>query len=397
MKIFYAIYLHCLRILIQTPLLKWFGVSPIRIAAFRNSDFLSTEISKMNDRATIAFHAASAGELEILIPLIEAMRARNFNLVVTVFSDSALPTLKKINGLVYAGLSPREDEWGKFLDFFPVQKILISKYEAWPALWIECQKRKVPIVLINAQWRSSLAWAKRLVSFFGFSLPRLFLFATEKDQLSVLKNFFPAAEVFLSSDPRWVRVLERKEKSALHPKLQQWKNLQANAPLPYGMVGSAWLPDLELLVPALQKTDFKGTLWVVPHSLQPANLAAMKIYLQERLPGHFVLVNEMGFLTELYSLADWMWIGGGFGQGVHSTMEPAIYEKPLACGPNRSTEFPEIRELVAQGQLSLIHSAAEAESWLRRLPFQSDSARAGALDKKTADFAQSIEQWIQIR
>ena len=58
-----------------------------------------------------------------------------------------------------------------------------------------------------------------------------------------------------------------------------------------------------------------------------------------------VLVDEMGFLSELYGAADWAYVGGGFGAGVHSTIEPAIQGIPILIGPVRADHFTEIGQL----------------------------------------------------
>ena len=103
-----------------------------------------------------------------------------------------------------------------------------------------------------------------------------------------------------------------------------------------------------------------------------------------------LIVDEMGFLTELYSVADWAFVGGGFGAGIHSTIEPAIYGIPVAGGPQGAQKFSEIEELNASGQMSLISRSEDFILWLQGLQnlsqkkalwIEQASKRAGAAQK----------------
>ena len=155
-------------------------------------------------------------------------------------------------------------------------------------------------------------------------------------------------------------------------------------------MGSAWMEDLRALVPAMKKGE--GTLWVVPHSLKSENLKTMQAYLTEHLPGRFVLIKEMGILLELYSIADRVWVGGGFGAGIHSTMEPAIYSIPIGCGSKRAHEFYETHELQRSGWLT-ISTAEQAQDWLETAA----PAHRFDVEEKISDFARFIENCTGVR
>jgi 3-deoxy-D-manno-octulosonic-acid transferase len=74
-------------------------------------------------------------------------------------------------------------------------------------------------------------------------------------------------------------------------------------------------------------------------------------------------VDEMGFLAELYSIMDWSWVGGGFGSGVHSTIEPAVHGLAVFSGPKGWEKFDEIRLLERQGQLAVLDFASNREGF----------------------------------
>ena len=400
MTYFYSAYRLLIRLLLSSPLLGWFGVRKERIQGFQQP-LWKNNVAPPRGSRTIWFHAASTGELEMLAPLIEAAHERGLSVGVSVFSDSALPFLKKLpQGLVYSGLSPIDSEWEELFQKFQVARIIVSKYEAWPGLWIAASSLNIPLLIINAQYRRSLQLAKFLVRFFGKALPRLKFYALGKTAAQELEQAFPHMTVEESSDPRWIRVLERAEKVVKRsppeiPALQKWIELGRTFPRPFVFVGSAWMEDLERVVPSFASLpeNTAGTLWVVPHSLAPANLEKMRLFLERKIPSRFVLVAEMGILLELYSLADRAFVGGGYGKGIHSTIEPSVFGIPVACGPKKASFFYETQELVEGGILTLCSTDDEVKNWLL------SPKRPGRLDfeGKKMSFARLVEESFQLR
>ncbi len=329
----------------------------------------------LKDAKTLWFHAASAGELEILFPLIEAAVVSGKSTCVSIFSPSAEPWLSKLPvGIHYRGFSPSENEWLEAFRRFDVHEVITSKYEAWPGLWVAASQLQIPISIISAQPRSSLRWAKRILRFFGMPLPHLRFFALEEQSFETLRNEFPDAESNLSVDPRWLRVFQRAQNAKVHPKLVAWKQKYSSAPRPYWVIGSAWPEDMRVLHDAIIR--YPGTVWVVPHSLKekPDPL----VYAPH---SNCILVDEMGMLAELYSIADRAWVGGGFGKGIHSTMEPAVYAIPVACGSKNVNLFHEARELQSSGQLTVCESSKKALEWSENTTAFRDLSLKLKLDK----------------
>ena len=392
MRVFFWFYLWFTRVIYFSPILSWFGVNQRRLGAFRKSLWKKVH-SPPPGTQTTWFHAASTGELEILFPIIEEFVEKGIPTAVSIFSESAVSFLERLpQGLLYRGFSPPESEWRKMFQYYRVNRVVVSKYEAWPALWMACGDLGIPLLLINAQWRKSLSVVKRMIRIFGGSLPRLFLFVLEARQLSLLKEHFPEARLQKISDPRWIRIMNRAALASQNPNVNSWK-LEAEkikAEHPFVMVGSAWMEDLEVLVPGFLKHP--GTLWVIPHSLRSESLRMMQAYLEEQIPGRFVLVKEMGILLELYSLADRVWVGGGFGAGIHSTMEPAIFSVPIGCGPKRVHEFYETHELIREGWLTVCEPE-QAQDW-----FETQGPRHRfASEERKSEFSRFIEDCTRVR
>lgn len=324
------------------------------------------------------FHAASVGELESLWPLIErASRDPAIRLVLTVFSSSAWNHLhkmaRKLEGSPphYVGFSPLEGGWRWALGTAEPDLFVTAKYEAWPEIWDSLGVLGVPLAIIGAKPRSSILWAKRILGFLRGELPRILFFSFDPENEPGLAKRFPLAEVHHGSDPRWDRVFQRSEKN--HPRVSELVREFADLPRPWGAIGSAWAPDLSAL-PGDAASSVPGTLWIAPHRVGPRSVSVLEILLRDRgftpmrtsTPERIrpagkiaLLVDEMGFLAELYSAMDWAFIGGGFGSSIHSTIEPAIYGLPIYGGPKGQQKFDEIPILKKQSQLHLFGDPPE--------------------------------------
>jgi 3-deoxy-D-manno-octulosonic-acid transferase len=58
-----------------------------------------------------------------------------------------------------------------------------------------------------------------------------------------------------------------------------------------------------------------------------------------------LIIDNIGMLSSLYQYGDIAYIGGGFGAGIHNTLEAAAFGLPVILGPNYS-KFKEARDLV---------------------------------------------------
>jgi 3-deoxy-D-manno-octulosonic-acid transferase len=373
--------------------MRIFGVRLERRNAFLESRFFQGQPCK---EPITWFHAASLGELEMLKPLIEDFHARGIKIGVSAFSDSALPGLKSVKSIaIFADLSPREDEWKRLFDRFNVQKLILAKYDFWPGLLQAAAKRNAPVIVINAQMRNSLLYMKHLFRGLGEKFPKLILFANDIVSLGELRVNVGKGTVLLHGvDPRWERVARRKQLISKLPTLKIWIDQIEKLAKPVGIVGSAWPEDLAKLLPALKSTE--DSLVIVPHDLSAENIREIKILVRvNEMIDRTVIVDEMGMLVELYAHADWAFVGGGFGKGIHSLLEPASFSIPVACGPQKFRDFPETRELSALGLVTRCETTADISLWLaEKTDLQFDPEFIG---EKRAGYHALLEKCIETR
>jgi 3-deoxy-D-manno-octulosonic-acid transferase len=335
--------------------------------------------------------------------MIEISAAKGQKLILTILSVSAQSALVKLKQqlekrekveFIYVGHSPWEGEWRRAIQDWKPSLFVTAKYEAWPDLWISLQEERVPLVIVSARARKSLRFAKWFCEFLGSGLPHMILFPGISEDFRPLSQLFPGAMIETVGEPRWDRVYSRLKAGNARAKvlLETFQD----CPRPWGVIGSAWLKDLQFLQSFLSK--FTGTLWIVPHCVDSQSIDPMQKLLSSigiewsqtstrALPDHSVsfdsaapgrrciLVDEMGVLTELYSAADWVFVGGGFGVGVHSTVEPAFYGMPIGTGPNGIEKFSEIGQLVASGQLKILNNESDLELWSHSLIQDSSESR----------------------
>ena len=341
------------------------------------------------------FHASSLGELEMARPLIEDLLARGVRVAVSVFSPSALSGLKDLAPrLAYSGFSPREDQWRGIFHDFKVRRLVLIRYDFWPGLALASADAGIPVLVLNARPGSSWKWMARAFLFFGISPPSITFFSGggTPEELGTLRKWFRGSVGIESVDPRWERVLRRLDAGTRDPRVLKIEESLKTLPKPWVFVASAWMEDLQNLVPVFRRTQ--GTLVVVPHSLDARGLNQMREFLISNLSDRHLLIAEMGILVDLYPLADRVFVGGGYGKGIHSTIEPAAAFKPVACGPARARRFPEVAELSARGVLRVCEREEAILGWLSS-PFLPALDRAWVLQKRER-YAGLLEQILSL-
>ncbi len=383
-------------------LFNWiFRKGPRRLSLVEVEKFIARSVlplgsnQKWKPAELLWFHAASAGEMEILYPVILEAGKKGAAVIATVFSASdprvsqRMKESWKAAGLsldrLLVAFSPGEGAWSPLLEVARPDRLVTAKYEAWPDLWSSACASGVPIVVVGAKPRRSLNMAFRLCRWLGQALPRLEFHAgslRDADALSAAYGKKPGVSIFTSGDPRWERVRDRSSQG--NPRAQALVGAFSHLARPWGVLGSVWEEDLLVWMQAFPRASaIPGALWIVPHQVSTPQILRIEALLKrwgaswvrtsrlaagesaESSSQTFVLVDEIGFLSELYASADWAFVGGGFGKkGVHSTIEPAIQGIPVAIGPSRAETFTEISELRDFGQLSVIQSPDELWSWV---------------------------------
>lgn len=304
------------------------------------------------------FHAASLGEFEQGRPVIEKLKLEQpeTKILLTFFSPSGYEVRKNYAGadiVCYLPLdTPRNAK--RFVKLVNPSKVVFIKYEFWPNYLLALNDAKVPVYSISAIFRPQQVFFKWYGKWY-LDLLNTFnhIFVQDAFSLQLLeKNGIKNATV--AGDTRFDRVYDLYQQAKQLPLIEEFcKGKQVL------VAGSSWGKDEELLVQYLNlHPDIK--LILVPHEIHQAHISEIS----KLLNGNFVrysdansqnlkstnclVVDVIGILSSIYRYANVAYIGGGFGVGIHNTLEAAVYGVPVVFGPNYQ-KFREARYLIAIG------------------------------------------------
>lgn len=315
-------------------------------------------------RPRIWMHCASLGEFEQGRPVLEQLRKKHPDhaIVLTFFSPSGYEVRKDYEGADHVFYLPLDSVLNakRFLQIIQPKLCLFIKYELWYFLLREVANKDIPALLVSAIFRPEqpfFKWYGRLHRRMLHCFTHIFV----QDKASAeLLGRIDVNNVTVSGDTRFDRVVEAAGKRVELPRAKEFC-----ADKKIIVAGSTWKEDELLLQELMQKLPPHYKLVLVPHEIDEAHLqqieklfgAAITRWTDADMSKRVFLVDKMGLLLSLYNYADVAWIGGGFGkEGVHNTLEAAVYSVPVTFGPVYE-QYLEARELIAEGGAMSIDNA----------------------------------------
>jgi 3-deoxy-D-manno-octulosonic-acid transferase len=327
-----------------------------------------------NDQPWAWFHCASLGEYEQTAPVIDAYLSLHpaTPILLTLFSPSAHTPLT--NTSPPSWLRPTDHICALPLDTpLSVRRFLTSasynfkffaaaKYEVWPELLLQLSTPPIPSYVFAAHILPGAAQLRPTPSgrFLFTAWSRLTGILTQSQSSTSL-----LASHGLSStptgDPRADRVLQLSTSSITPPSLLTWKG---NSRLV--VAGSTWPPEEHALANLSWSPDLK--LIIAPHEVNPSNISRLlalfgeraSLYSSGNLNSSILIIDSIGLLTSIYSLADLALVGGGFGAGIHNVLEPAAHSVPVITGPNKG-RFREADALADIGALLIASTPTQLQ------------------------------------
>jgi 3-deoxy-D-manno-octulosonic-acid transferase len=310
---------------------------------------------------TIWFHAASLGEYEQGLPVMERMKSRfpNHLIVLTFFSPSGYEVRKNntiADVTVYLPLDTQSNV-NQFLKLVRPDMVFFIKYEYWPNYLNALQNKEIPTYLISGIFREKQVFFKWYGSFYKKALDAFEHFFVQNSSSKELLLKLGKTNVTVSGDTRFDRVTEILKQNNALDFIEEFKNNSLTV-----VIGSSWPKDEALLVNYI-KTANNVKFIIAPHNINKDQIANLQNQISKKtvlfsslnlkdvgaskLADYDVfIIDTIGILTKIYSYADIVYVGGGFGNpGVHNILEPATYGVPIVIGPNYS-HFAEATALV---------------------------------------------------
>jgi 3-deoxy-D-manno-octulosonic-acid transferase len=306
---------------------------------------------------TIWFHAASLGEYEQGLPVIEKVKQQypNHKIIITFFSPSGYEVRKNntvADVTVYLPLDTISNA-KQFLKVVHPEMVFFIKYEFWPNYLNELKNQNIKTYLISGIFREKQAFFKWYGEFYRNALKTFDYFFVQNDSSKTLLQSIGFNNVKVSGDTRFDRVVTILEKDNTLDFIAAFKNNQ-----PTIVIGSSWPKDEELLINYINNSAESVKFIIAPHNIKAEQIKNIKsqitkssVLFSEKdtvdVSNYAVFViDTIGILTKIYSYADIAYVGGGFGNpGVHNILEPATFGIPVVIGPNYS-HFSEATALV---------------------------------------------------
>ena len=347
----------------------------------------------------VVFYCSSAGEYEQAVPLIRRFTSRGYDPVIFFFSRSGYRFAKVRNEPSPFFLSPldRKGHWHNIFDQLSVRKSFLVRHEFWPSFLMVAASEEGGVSLINAspslrdrQSRLSRCVKKAMLKFFH----RIYV-VSEADFKFFTKYFAVSSDkLLIAGDSKYDRVYERSQEALNKGSALEKVAYFQHGPEPFSrlIVGSAWEPDYKVALSALSvlrshkfKHYVKPELIIALH--EPSEEALLKLESACQVQGFasvrfsqlaaegakrsedsgrpcpaVVLIDSVGLLSELYSLANLAMVGGGLHHKIHNVLEPACYGLPLAFGP-RYKNSGEAILMVDDHCATIVESGKELAGW----------------------------------
>lgn len=327
----------------------------------------------------------SSGEFEYAKPVIREIKHADSEqpVVVTYFSPSFAKAIHQTPEIDYAQALPLDlpGPCASFLKKVKPAHLLIARSDFWPELLAQTRKRQIPIAVfsytqknpkkMNRGQRWLRAWLlNRVTEIHCVSL---------SDQRNV-QTLGVKTPTVVSGDTRYDQVQYR----LAHAKKMS-PDLKPD--LPALVAGSTWPEDEEKILPALASflIENRMKLILVPHEPTPEHLTEIqkkleslqltwKLFSQQETwkYAHVLLVDQVGYLAELYSWGQIAFVGGSFKDRVHSVMEPLGAGLLTFVGPHHENnreaiEFQRFSAVEGENAVQVVTTMDEFSVCLQRV------------------------------
>jgi 3-deoxy-D-manno-octulosonic-acid transferase len=319
---------------------------------------LRKQIAKLgSERPLIWIHAVSVGEVLAVSRLVKTLDAAlpDYLIVLSATTRTGQALARERFGANRVFYCPLDLPWAvrAWLNALQPSLFILAETEFWPNLLSGCFRRNIPMAVVNARisdrswpryrrlrrlWRPFLSQLSRVLAQSQTDAERLKAIGCLPECVSVAGNL--KFDVRAAEEADATRQLKKSsaglrlivagstldgEEAAL---LQAWPRLlQADPQL--AIVLAPRHPERFAAVAALLERS--GFTWVKRSDWRSAPVDSLK----PLNPGQIVLLDTIGELASIYSLASVAFVGGSLvPAGGHNPLEPAQFGVPIVMGPH---------------------------------------------------------------
>ena len=317
----------------------------------------------------IWFHAASLGEFEQGRPLMERIRKDypQYKILLTFYSPSGYEVRKNYEGADIICYMPVDTRLNaiRFLRLVRPVMAFFIKYEFWSNFLHILKHRNIPTYSVSSIFREDQVFFKWYGRSYAGVLKCFTRFFVQNEESKRLLEGIGITAVDVVGDTRFDRVLQIKEAAKQLPICEAFRIGVASsqsADVPHHdfkvfVAGSSWPPDENIFIPFFNEhKDWR--LLIAPHVIAEEHLKLILSLIkgkkvvrytqttpEEAAEADVLIIDCFGLLSSMYNYGDVAYIGGGFGVGIHNTLEAAVWNMPVIFGPNNK-KFQEAQGLL---------------------------------------------------
>ena len=326
------------------------------------------------------FHAASLGEFEQGRPIMERLRKEHpeYKILLTFFSPSGYEVRKNYEGADIVCYLPLDTiiNARRFLRAIRPEVAFFIKYEFWYNYLHILKHRGVPVYSVSSIFRPNQIFFRWYGKQYGRVLKCFTHFFVQNQISKDLLSTININNVSITGDTRFDRVMSIKSQAKQLPIVEAFvggtecppsSDTQHPSPSKVFVAGSSWPLDEDIFIKYFNEHP-EWKLIIAPHVIgedhlkQILGMTKRKVVrytqvdtnsqlttLNSQLSNADILIIDcFGLLSSIYRYGDVAYIGGGFGVGIHNTLEAAVWDMPVIFGPNNK-KFQEAQGLKACG------------------------------------------------
>lgn len=320
-------------------------------------------VAPVGKEKTAWFHASSLGEFEQARPVLEGFRKAHpdYKICVTFFSPSGYEVRKNYAEADFICYLPMDTpaNASRFVNLLHPTVVFFAKYDFWFNYLDQLGRRNIPTFIFSAIFRPNQYFFKWYGGWYLHHLQKCFthLFVQNEESLKLLQAH-GIGQVSIAGDTRFDRVNAIAQGAKRFESIEQFLAMQKGGKVL--LAGSSWEPDERNLKQYIDHAGRGITLVLAPHVISPSHLDHIEaLFGKERCIRYsriteatpdtdILIIDNIGMLSSLYQYAHVAYIGGGFGRGIHNTLEAITFGKPVVFGPNYH-KFKEACDIIALG------------------------------------------------
>ena len=338
--------------------LSWFNDKIKRGLEGRKQSLEIVKSKIKNEDSVLWMHAASLGEYEQGLPVLEKLKGKypNHKVLITFFSPSGYENVVKKNKediLCYLPFD-KKSTISEFVKAVHPEIFFTVKYDFWYHLLDELKKINAKVFVISALFYENQVYFKPQGKWFVNELKKNvdWIFHQTEKSLSLAQKV-GLTKCSVSGDTRFDRVKQIKNRDNSVEFISEFK-----AEKKLLVFGSSWeaeekmaqilsqkLENFKILIATHDLKRVQNLKQIFPSAILYSELGKSQI---SNLDSQILIIDCIGLLSKLYSYADIAIVGGGFhDKGLHNILEAATFGVPVIFG-NQYKKNPEADALIAQ-------------------------------------------------